>query len=117
MSENPIFERYFRHASMLTSKTFDNPRSIIFRKHQAMWNVLADAKPSSVPTSALVERVGERATHHVLWLCDDGAALHESNFYLKPRRAREYIRKNETAMREYLNKIHRVLGRLYTACK
>ena len=115
--ENPIFERYFRNAAMLTSKTFDSPRSVLFRKQLAMWTLLSDAKPSSVPNAAMVERVGDRAVHHVIWLKDDGVAVRESSFYLRPRKAREYIRKNETAVREYLGRVHRALGKLRAICK
>ncbi|PJF18578.1 hypothetical protein PSACC_01603 [Paramicrosporidium saccamoebae] len=112
---NPIFERYFQRAAMLTSKTFDAPRSCIFRKHHAMWSALGDAKPSSVPTAELVERVGDRACHHVLWLKDDGVALRDSTSYRDGKRGGLYTRRNELAVKDYMNRVHKVMSRLHAA--
>lgn len=115
--DNPIFDRFFKHAHIITTQTFDDARSVIFRKHKAMWDYLVDAKPSSVPTAELVERTGSRAVHHVLWLQDEGSALRESISYRDGRRGAGWTRRNEEAVRDYLNRLYRALSRLRQVAK
>lgn len=115
--KNPIFDRFFSNAYLITTQTFDDLRSVIFRKHKAMWDHLAEAKPSSVPTADLVERTGNQAVHHVLWMQDEGQALRDSISYRDGRRGAVRTRRNEMAVREYLNRLYRALSRLQQVAK
>ena len=110
--ENPIYRQYFANSAFITSKTFDNPRSVLFRKHLALWRLLSDTKPSSVPTAALVERSGDNCLHHVLWLRDEGLALRESSSWREGRRGAAWTAKNERSVRDYLNRIYKTMAGL-----
>ena len=114
---NPIYERYFSNAHLLASTVYDNPRSILFRKHLAMWQLLDGTKPSSMPTAELVERTGSRAVHHVLWLKDEGASLRGSISYREGKRGAPRTLRAEAFVRQHLNRLHRALGRLNSLAK
>ena len=114
---NPIYERYFRDAAFVTSKANDDARSVLFRKHQAMWNMLADCKPSSIPQAALVERAGATALHHVLWLKEEGSALRDSLSWREGRRGARWTQRAERRVREHMGKVYRSLVTMRTILK
>lgn len=109
---NPIYERYFRDAAFVTSKANDDARSVLFRKHQMMWNMLADCKPSSIPQAALVERTGATALHHVLWLREEGTALRDSLSWREGRRGALWTRRAERQVHEHMSRVYRSLASL-----
>lgn len=114
---NPIYERYFCDAAFVTSKANDDARSVLFRKHQTMWNMLADCKPSSIPQAALVERAGAIALHHVLWLREEGPALRDSLSWREGRRGARWTQRAERRVREHMSKVYRSLASLRSALK
>lgn len=114
---NPIYERYFCDAAFVTSKTNDDARSVLFRKHQAMWNLLADCKPSSIPQVSLVERTGAAALHHVLWLREEGAALRDSLSWREGRRGALWTQRAERQVRAHMSRVYRSLASLRSALR
>lgn len=110
--ENPIYDRWFANAAFFTSKVFDSPVSISFRKHLTMWRLLSDSKPSSQPTADLVERIGDRAIHHVIWLEEEGIAGRNSISWQEGKRGAKRVMAAETQIRRYLTEVYRTMATL-----
>jgi hypothetical protein len=62
--------------------------------------------------AAMVERIGSVCRHHVFWLRDEGAALHESKSMRSRLRAPVRTLEADRALRSYLNRVYGLLDRL-----
>lgn len=101
---------------MVTSKNSGEARSVLFRKHILMWQMLNQVKTSSIPTASMVERVGAASTHHVLWLADEGDSLGDtSSFKRIPKREHEYGRRAEAEVKGRLSRVYMAIARLRSA--
>ena len=112
-----IYEKYFEKNYMVSSKTFDNSTSILFRKNQAMTTLLSTTKPSSHPTYPLTERSHSTLRHHVLWLPDEGNSLRGSSSYRGGLRARRRTEALEGRVGVYFGRVSNVMQRLTAIAK
>lgn len=114
MQANPIYKRFFERARIISGRAYDNPKSIIFRKHLAMWEHLSEHKPSSQPTANLVERraIDGACIHHVLWSVDDEMALRDSSAIRLAKRAPNHVKKADAQMKRYFLSLRNAISHL-----